>query len=72
MNGKFGALRGMQNTYSNLYIQQSSPILLQDAAQYGIGFDANVGKKEDNPMSGHAGGNDIHPYSIRLLYLISY
>ena len=71
-DGKFGALKGIQNTYSNLYTQQSSPILLQEAAQYGIGIDANVGKKEDNPMSGHAGSNDIHPYSIRLLYLISY
>lgn len=25
-----------------------------------------------NPMANHAGGNDIHPYSIRTLYLIAY
>lgn len=71
-NGKFGAMKGEQNTFSNLYTQQSSPVLIQDTATYGVGFNANAGTKEDNPMYGHATGPDIHPYSIYLVPLITY
>ena len=35
-------------------------------------FDANAGDDTTNPMAGHATGTDIHPYSIRVLYLIAY
>ena len=35
-------------------------------------FEANSGNKADNPMVGHATGSDIKPYSMRVLYLISY
>lgn len=65
-------MKGEQNTFSNLYTQQSSPVLIQDTTQYGVGFNANAGIKEDNPMSGHAVGPDIHPYSIYLVPLITY
>lgn len=37
-----------------------------------ISFDANEGTKEDNLMAGHANGVDIHPYTMRVLYLIAY
>lgn len=37
-----------------------------------ITFDANEGTKEDNLMAGHANGVDIHPYTMRVLYLIAY
>ena len=38
-----------------------------------INFDANVDSNNfGNKMSGHANGNDIHPYSIYLVPLISY
>ena len=36
-------------------------------------FDANANNNSwGNPMAGHANGNDIHPYSVRVLYLIVY
>ncbi len=51
----------------------------QSGAQYDnddknvrISIDANAGATTDNPMAGHAVGPDIHPYSIRVLYLIAY
>ena len=37
-----------------------------------IGLNANYGNKENNPTAGHAVGPDIKPYSMRVLYLISY
>ena len=37
-----------------------------------IGLNANLGNKTDNPMAGHASGDDIHPYSIYLAPLITY
>ena len=37
-----------------------------------ISFDANGGTREDNLMAGHANGVDIHPYTMRVLYLIAY
>ena len=33
-------------------------------------LDAN--RESDNPMSGHANGGDVHPYSMRVLCLIVY
>ena len=71
-NGKFGVFKGIQNSFSALYANQAVPILIQESTQYGIGFDANTGIKEDNPMVGHAVGPDIHPYSIYLVPLITY
>ena len=35
-------------------------------------FDANDGDISENPMAGHANGDDIHPYSIYLAPLITY
>ena len=35
-------------------------------------LDANIGSKERNPMSGHATGPDIHPYTMKLVFLIAY
>ena len=35
-------------------------------------LDANIGSKDTNPMYGHANGNDIHPYSMKVLYLIAF
>lgn len=37
-----------------------------------IGFNANYGNKENNPMAGHAVGPDVHPYSIYMVPLITY
>ena len=38
-----------------------------------IRFDANKDEeKYGNNMSNHANGDDIHPYLIKVLYLISY
>lgn len=65
-------MKGEQNEFSNLNTQQSSPIIIQDTTQYGVGLNANAGIKEDNPMAGHAVGPDIHPYSIYMVPLITY
>ena len=35
-------------------------------------LDSNIGSKERNPMAGHATGPDIHPYTMKLLFLIAY
>ena len=35
-------------------------------------FDANKGTTTNNPMSGHAIGPDIHPYSLGLLPIMAY
>lgn len=35
-------------------------------------INANEGTKETNLMAGHANGDDIHPYSIYLVPLITY
>lgn len=35
-------------------------------------FDANDGDISENPMAGHANGEDIHPYNISLLPLVAY
>ena len=35
-------------------------------------FDANAGTATDNLIAGHANGVDIHPYTMRVLYLIAY
>ena len=35
-------------------------------------IDANSGGKENNPMCDHANGEDIHPYSISIFYLIGF
>ena len=35
-------------------------------------LDSNIGTKETNPMYGHANGDDIHPYSLYLVPLITY
>ncbi len=45
---------------------------IQDTEIGGIVFDANRGDAYYNPMAGHANGDDIHPYNIALLPLISY
>ena len=38
-----------------------------------INFDANIDTNGyGNPMHGHANGDDIHPYSIYLVPLITY
>lgn len=37
-----------------------------------ISFDANAGDETTNLMAGHANGVDIHPYTMRVLYLIAY
>ena len=37
-----------------------------------VSFAANKGISSHNPMAGHAVGPDIHPYSIKLLYIIAY
>ena len=43
-----------------------------DSHYYHI-FDANADNNNwGNPMKGHAVGTDIHPYSMRILYLIAY
>lgn len=35
-------------------------------------INSTVGIETQNPMAGHANGDDIHPYSIYLVPLISY
>ena len=35
-------------------------------------IDVNKGTKEKNPIAGHANANDIHPYSLYLVPLITY
>ena len=38
-----------------------------------IDFDANKDEGDfGNKMAGHSNGHDIHPYLIKVLYLISY
>lgn len=40
-------------------------------AKLKLHFDANNGEPSTNPMSGHAAGEDIHPYAISLTPLIA-
>ena len=45
-----------------------------DGNDMDISFSANEGQPDDNPMAGHANGedNEIRPYTIYALPLISY
>ena len=45
-----------------------------DGNDMDISFSANEGQTDDNPMAGHANGedNEIRPYTIYALPLISY
>ena len=43
-----------------------------DGTSVGFSFSANQGNTATNPIAGHAAGDDIHPYSIRLLPILIY
>lgn len=56
---------------SNVFLQpQDSPSGVETSEI--VYLDANRGDTSSNPMSGHAVGPDIHPYSVYMVPLISY
>ena len=56
---------------SNVFLQsQDSPSGVETSAI--VYLNVNGGDTLSNPMSGHAVGPDIHPYSIYMVPLISY
>lgn len=80
IRGRFGhAERGTFNTAAWSFYQYDTVTGWTTAGQTTtstvisqIGLNANLGNKTDNPMAGHASGDDIHPYSIYLAPLITY
>lgn len=69
-----GLMPGCFYAYSSGYNRWASMSSVQSEVDKprGIRIDVNSGNKTDNPMAGHANGDDIHPYSIYLVPLISY
>lgn len=56
---------------SNVFLQpQNSPSGVETSEI--VHINANEGKSSSNPMFNHANGDDIHPYSIYLVPLITY
>ena len=43
-----------------------------DSVSLGFSFSANDGNITTNPMSGHAAGSEIKPYSVSSMILIAY
>ena len=55
----------------NVFLQpQDSPSGVETSET--VHLNVNGGKSSLNPMFNHANGDDIHPYSIKILYLIAY
>ena len=62
-------------SYGSLYISKDGQSKFSNEgweAKLKLHFDANNGEPSTNPMSGHAAGEDIRPYNISLIPMISF
>lgn len=60
-NGCFSQMIRIASNYASEYVSEDL---------YTLSFSANAGNATDNPMAGHANGDDIHPYNISMIPII--
>ena len=68
-NDVSGALYSGWKVATNYHVNSGERPLIEGNLSIDANAMANGGS---NPMAGHAGGPDIHPYNISLLPLIAY